>query len=577
MAHAELAEVFRQIAQLMTILGMDVFRIRAHERAAQTLDTTAEDVGKLAKEGRLRELPGVGEGISKKILEWLEHGRVQELEDLRKQVAPAILELMRVPGLGPKKAKLLVDELGLKSVADLEAACRDRRVQPLKGMGAKSEEKILAGIAAMRATRERTPLYEAREIAGKIVDHLKTAGGASEAVPTGSVRRWKETVRDIDILTVAPDPAKLMKAAATMPGVVEVIGHGETKTSVVWGQDRLQVDVRVVPPDSWGAALQYFTGSKEHNVRFRERANRMGLTVNEYGVFHLKKTGEKGARVAGETEESVYKALGLHWIPPELREDKGEIEEAEKGLPRLLERGDIRGDLHVHTTYSDGTASIEEMARAAEAQGYEYVAITDHSPSASYAGGLTVERIRRQWDEIEKVQKTVKIRLLRGTEADILPDGGIDWPDRILEQLDVVVAAIHQMVRGDREAHTKRLVRALEHPRVHVIGHPSTRRLGMRPGLDIDWEQVFAAAKKHGKALELNSSPERLDLDETHLARAKALGIPILIGTDSHGVAMLENIEYGVHMARRARLEPADVMTTRKLKDLEKWLSARRP
>jgi DNA polymerase (family 10) len=384
-------------------------------------------------------------------------------------------------------------------------------------------------------------------------------------VPTGSLRRWKETVRDLDFAVVATETARLMEAVATMPGVVDVVARGETKTSVVFGADRLQIDVRAVPRESFGAALQYFSGSKEHNVRLRERASRAGLTVNEYGVFRLNPDGSRGERVAGATEESVYAALGLRWIPPELREDRGEIEAHLEGSvpPRLVERADIRCDLHCHTTWSDGTASIEEMARAAEKLGYACVAITDHSPSAAYAGGLTVDRIQRQWEEIESVQAKVGIRILRGTEVDILAGGELDWPDRILESLDWVVASIHQRGKDDRAASTLRLVRALEHPKVSVIGHPSTRRLGQRPPLDIDWEAVFEAAKAHGKALEINSAPERLDLNEVHAARAAALGIPIVIDTDAHAPGMFDNIEYGVMVARRAGLSPAQVLNTR--------------
>lgn len=574
MPHPELAALMQEFATLDTILGANVFQVRAYERASQTLETTPEDVAKLAGEGRLRELPGIGEGIAKKIEEYVNTGRIASLEELRKKVDPAILALMRIPGLGPKKAKMLVDELGLKSVEDLEKACREQRVRPLKGMGAKSEEKILAGIASMRVTRERVPLYEAREVAAKVVEHLRLAGGATKAIPTGSLRRWKETVRDLDVATVAPDPAKLMKAAATMPGVVEVIAHGETKTSVLFGQDRFQVDVRVVPEDSWGAALQYFTGSKEHSVRLREKAVKMGLTVNEYGVFKVKKDGTKGERVAGATEEEVYEELGFQWIPPELRENREELEAFAKGKtpPRLIERHDIRGDLHCHTTWSDGVASVEEMAKAAERRNYEYVAITDHSPSAGYAGGLSVDRIRRQWDEIAEVQEKFSVRILKGSEVDILADGKLDWPDKVLEQMDFVVASIHQRGKDDRTHNTNRLLRALEHPCVHLIGHPSTRRLGLRPPLDIDWEAVYDAAKKHGKALELNSSPERLDLDEPKLARAAALGIPIFIDTDAHAPAMFDNVEFGVMQARRAWLRAEQVVNTKTWKDMERWL-----
>jgi len=564
MAHPQLAELFREFATLLVITGADVFRIRAHERAAQTLDSAPEDIALLAKEGRLRELPGVGEGMAKKIAEWFATGRIAELEELRGSVSPAILELMNIPGLGPKKAKLLVDTLGIASIADLETACREQRVRPLKGMGAKSEGKILASIATMRESRERVPLWEARMIADRILSHLRGSGGAVESVPTGSLRRWKETVRDLDIAAVARDPAALMETVATMPGVVEVLARGETKTSVLFGRERFQIDVRAVPPESFGAALQYFSGSKEHNIRLRERASKMGLTVNEYGVFRVNPDGTRGEKVAGETEESVYAALGLRWIPPELREDRGEIEAYGAGgtPPRLVEQGDIRGDLHCHTTWSDGTAGVEEMARAAEARGYAYLAITDHSPTAAYAGGLTPDRLRRQWDEIEAVQAKVKIRILRGSEVDILAGGELDWPDAILESLDWVVASIHQRGKDDREESTRRLVRALEHPCVNAIGHPSTRRLGQRPPLDIDWEAVFEAARAHGKALEINSAPERLDLNEVHAARAAALGIPLVIDTDAHATGMFGNIEYGVMVARRAGIRPGQVLNT---------------
>ncbi|MEK7470091.1 MAG: DNA polymerase/3'-5' exonuclease PolX [Planctomycetota bacterium] len=578
MPHADLAVLMQEFATLDTILGANVFQVRAYERASQTLETTPEDVEKLAKEGRIRELPGIGDGIAKKIEEFIKTGRIAALEELRKKVDPAILALIRIPGLGPKKAKMLVEELGIKSVDDLEKACREEKVRPLKGMGAKSEEKILAGIASMKVTRERVPLWEAREIAAKVVEHLRLSGGATMAVATGSVRRWKESVRDLDVATVAPDHAKLMKSAATMPGVVEVIAHGETKTSVYYGQDRFQVDVRVVPEESYGAALQYFTGSKEHSVRLREKAVKMGLTVNEYGVHKLKKNGEKGERIAGASEEEVYEALGFQWIPPELREDKGELDAFAKGkkAPRLIERADIKGDLHCHTTWSDGTASVEEMAKAAERRHYEYVAITDHSPSAGYAGGLNADKLKRQWDEIAAVQEKFHIKILRGSEVDILAEGKLDWPDKILEQMDFVVASIHQRGKDDREANTKRLVRALEHPCVKVIGHPSTRRLGLRPPLDIDWEAVYETAIKHGKALELNSSPERLDLDEIKVARASSLGIPIFIDTDAHSTGMFDNIEFGVMQARRAWLKPEQVVNTKTWKEMEKWLMAGR-
>jgi DNA polymerase (family 10) len=491
---------------------------------------------------------------------------MKHVEDLRAEIPGGFLSLLDVRGLGPKTAKALHEALGIDSIERLEAACRDGSIIGVAGVGEKTRDRILKGIAGRRAGRARTPLYVARAIAGRLVDALRAHGGVERIEVAGSLRRGRETVKDIDILVTSREPAKVMRTFTHLPAVAEVVAVGPTRSTILH-QDGLQVDLRVVEPEAFGAALQYFTGSKEHNVRMREIAVRKGLRVSEYGVFD-----EGGTRVAGATEADVYAAVGLPWFPPELRENGGEIEAARNGgLPPLVTLADIRGDLHAHTDWSDGRHPLDRLIAAAEARGYEYVIVSDHSKSTAIANGLSVDALRAQRRLIRELQPRSKIRILAGSECDILADGAMDFPDDVLAELDVVLAAVHSRFKQDRAAMTARIVRALEHPHVDILVHPTGRRLGTREPYDVDLDRVFETARRHGKAVEINSSPERMDLADVHARRAAELGIPIAVSTDTHSLAELDHMELGITSARRAWIGPGQVLNTRSLDELLAW------
>jgi DNA polymerase (family X) len=563
----EIARLFYEMANLLEVRGESVFRIRAYQRGAQTLETLSEDVVDLAARGTLLTLPNIGKDLAAKIQEYLATGRIARLDSLREGLAPTFLSLLEIRGLGPKTARALFEQLGIESIEQLEEACRTKRIVGVAGVRERTCENILKGIAEWRAGRTRVLLPVARAVARQVAEALRAHGGVERLEIAGSLRRMRESVKDVDILVTSTEPARVIETLVTLPSVVEVTGRGDTKASVRQ-QDGLAIDLRVVEPAAFGAALQYFTGSRDHNVRLRQLAIQRGLKLSEYGVFDE----ATGARVAGATEEEVYAAVGLPWIAPELREDTGELEAAREGrLPRLVEPRDLRGDLHDHTDWSDGHHPLEKLVEAAEARGYEYIIVSDHSRSLTIAGGLSVEELRAQRVKIDELQARHRIRILAGSECDILEDGRLDFPDEVLAELDVVLGAVHSRFKQSRAEMTARIVRALGHPHLDILAHPTGRKIGSREPYDVDMEAVFAAAKAHGKAIEINASPERLDMSDVHARRAAELGIPVPISTDTHYLSELDWTELGCAVARRAWIGPGQVLNTRSLEELLAW------
>ncbi|HSB69479.1 MAG TPA: DNA polymerase/3'-5' exonuclease PolX [Candidatus Methylomirabilis sp.] len=573
MKNAEIKGLFDEIADFLEVKGENPFRVRAYRRAAQTVEGLSEDIAAVAERGGLLDIPGIGKDLAAKIQEYLGRGSVEYLEDLRREIPAGVIELMRIHGVGPKTAKLLYEQVGVDSVERLETLARAHRLAGLPGIQAKTEENILKGIQVWRSGRERMPLGSALMLADGILGPLRALREVNQIEVAGSLRRMKETVKDIDILVTSAKPARIMEVFAGLPNVAEVLARGETKSSVRL-KENIQVDLRVVDPDCFGAALQYFTGSKQHNIRVRELAQRQGLKVSEYGVFREK--GDK--RVAGQTEEEVYRAVGLPLIPPELREDGGEIEAALEGrLPRLVSLGDIQGDLQLHSTWSDGAHSLSDLAAAVRAKGYAYMAVTDHSKSTTVAGGMDEERVVQMIAEVRSLNRRLRgFRVLAGCEVDIKGDGSLDFPDGILRQLDLVQVSIHSRFKLSREEMTARIVRAVQHPLVHILGHPTGRLIGERAAYELDMEAVLTAARAAGTAVEINASPSRLDLNDLHARRAKELGIPIVISTDAHTASHLDFMRFGVAVARRAWLTPEDVLNTRPLEGLLAWLERKR-
>ncbi len=569
MRNSEIAQIFRDIAAILEIKGENPFRVRAYQKAVRILESLPEEVAKISRRGELRKIPGVGEGLAKKIEELLTTEQLAYYDDLKKQIPPGLKELLSIPEVGPKTASLLYKELGINNVGELEKAVKGRRLRGLPGMGEKTEENILRGIALLKKKKGRMLLGKAYPLAHSIIDRLKTLAEVTRISPAGSLRRMKETIGDIDILVTSQEPRRVMQFFAELPEVTEILALGETKSSVIMGED-LQVDLRVVQPGSFGAALQYFTGSKSHNIKLREIAAKRGLKINEYGVFNIK----SGQKISGQEEKDIYAALDLPYIPPELREERGEIEAAREGrLPRLVEMKDIQGDLHIHSRWSDGSESIPELAEAAGKMGYQYLAICDHSQSLRVAGGLSPDQRRRQIEEIEKINKKLKdFRVLAGAEVDIHSDGSLDYDDELLAELDLVIASIHSGFKQDRETMTKRIQRAMENKFVHVIAHPTGRLLHEREPYQVDMETLIREAQRTGTFLELNSFPERLDLNDIHCRQAKEAGVMVSLGTDTHHPGQLKMMPYGVATARRGWLEKKDILNVLSLKDLLKKL-----
>ena len=568
--NTKVARIFREMADLLAIKGENPFRIRAYERAADIIETLSGNVGELYREGKLNKIPGIGKGILEKIETIIKTGTLPAYEELKSALPPGLIELLSVPDVGPRTARLLYEKIGIKNIQELEEAAQKGKLRDLPGLGAKKEENILRGIKLYKMRTSRILLGKALPIVDEVLAELKEKASSfiQEISPAGSLRRGKETIGDIDILATSSDPLSLMDIFSHLSFVDEVLAKGETKSSILTCQG-LQMDLRVVPPDCFGAAIQYFTGSKSHNIRLRERAIKRGLKINEYGVFN-----QKGEKIAGREEEEVYRCLGLSFIPPELREDRGEIEAAESGiLPCLICEKDIKGDLHMHTNYSDGKHSIEEMAEEARKRGYEYIAITDHSSSLKIAGGLSIQKLLSQVERIKKINSRFKdFVILTGAEVDIRQDGSLDFPDEILSKIDVVIAAIHTGFKQDERTMTQRIIKAIRHPLVKILAHPTGRLLGEREGYAVDLDKVFNVAKEEGVWLEINSQPDRLDLEDYWSMEAKRRGIKMVINTDAHSKESLDFIRLGVITARRGWLEKEDVVNTLSLDDLLRLL-----
>ena len=585
MENLDVARALKDLADLLEIQGANPFRIRAYQNAVRTVEGLTRPLRAMVEAGEaLTELPAIGKDLAEHITELVTTGRMTRLETLAAEFPRSLVELMRLEGVGPKKARKLFDQLGVRTVDDLEAALKAGRVETLEGFGKKSCEKILRAIGEHRKHVGRFLLDDVEQLLSPVLEHVGAAPGVERVRVAGSFRRRKETIGDVDLLALCDgDGTPVVEHFVAYPGAARVEAAGGTKGNIVLPSG-LSIDLRVIPTRSFGAALQYFSGSKEHNVAMRTRAVRKGLRVNEWGVFRVPEGvdpdslgKEDGERVAGGTEEGVYEALGMAWVPPELRENRGEVEASLDGtLPELVTPGDIRGDLQMHSTWSDGKAPLEEMVRACAERGYEYLAMTDHSQAMAMVGGLTPERARAQWEEVAEVQERVPgIRILRSAEVDILKDGTLDLPDEILAELDVVVVSVHSFMDMDKATMTERVLRAVRHPAVDILAHPTGRILNRREPYEMDVEAVLAACAEQGVAVELNAHPHRLDLSDAHVRRAKELGIKVVISTDAHAPRELDNMRFGVDQARRGWLEAGDVLNAMGLEDFEGWLARR--
>jgi DNA polymerase (family 10) len=573
MSNYEIARIFTRIADLMEVQGDNPFKIRAYRKAADTIEGLTESLESIAERGALETVPNIGKGIAEKIDEIVRTGTASALEVLRARVPEGLPEILNISGLGPRTVQTLHAELGIASIDDLERAARAGRIRELPGMGTKTEENILHGIEGYRRRSERWPLGKALPYAENLVAALRAAPGLERLEIAGSLRRMRDTIGDVDLVGTARTPRAVMEAFARLPQARETLLSGDTRTSIVT-HEGLQVDLRLVKPEEFGALLHHFTGSRDHNIRLREMAEARGVKINEYGVFDVK-TGEE-INLGGE-EADLYRFLGLPYIPPELREDRGEIEAARAGkLPHLIEAGDIRGNLHGHTDWSDGAATLEVMVAAARELGHEYIAITDHSKTLGVAGGLDEERLRRQMAAIDALTAASPgIRVLKGIEVDILADGTLDLDPDLLNTLDVVVGSVHSHFKQDAETITARMIRAMESGCVDIIAHPTGRLIGHRDPYAVDVQRLIDAAVATKTALEINANPERLDLNDVYARRARDRGALISINTDAHHPNHFNLLPYGIATARRAWLEAEDVLNTWPLERLLAWLATR--
>jgi DNA polymerase (family 10) len=567
MTNQDIAKIFYYISEILELQGENPFKIRAYIKAAQTLESYTKEVSEIKDPEELKELPGIGEKIALKIKELLETGKLEMYEKLKKSEVAPLIELMQVPGLGPKHVKLIYDKLGVKTLDQLEKAAKAGKLRGIPGLGEKTEQNILKGIEQERRHKERFPLGVILPKAELIVSQLNQVRNVREVNLGGSIRRMKETIGDVDILISSTKAKIVSDAFVKLPEVKNILSEGATKSSVMT-KDGFQMDLRVVSPQSYGAALHYFTGSKAHNIRIRSMGVDRGLKINEYGVFKGKKS------IAGKTEEEIFKSVGLPFIPPEIREDWGEIEAAQKGkLPHLIEQKDLKGDLHIHSNWTDGRSSIEDMALAAQKMGYSYMALCDHSPTIGMTNGLTPERIVKRKKEIDKVNNKLKgFVILNGAEVDIRSNGKMDFEDNILKELDIVVAAVHTKFTQTKDEMTKRIIGAIENPYVNIIAHPTGRLIGRRDPYEVDMDKLLDAAKANKKIMELNAYPDRLDLNDLHCRKAKEKGVKVAISTDSHWTEHFAWIRYGIATARRGWLEPEDVVNTLPLERLLKLL-----
>jgi DNA polymerase (family X) len=565
----ELSQIFEQIAKILKIKGENPFKIRAYEKITLVLENLPIDIETIYQQGGLNNIPGVGTGIAKKIEEFLTTGKLEYYEKLKETIPTGVIELLDISEVGPKTAKLLYEQLEIDNIDKLEKAVKEHQIKDLPGMGEKSETNILRGIELYKRRKERFLLGRTLPLAEEMVESLSQLKETNKISFAGSLRRKKETIGDIDILLTSQNPEKIMKTFTSLPQVREILAEGPTKSSIITNDD-LHIDVRVVEPISFGAALQYFTGSKAHNIKLRELALKRNLKINEYGVFEV----ESGNRIAGEKEEEVYQALNLPFIPPELREDRGEIEAAQENkLPQLIEYSQIKGDLHLHTKWSDGVNTIKQMAEAAKKRGYKYIAITDHSQSLKFAGGLIEERLREQVEEIQKLNQELKdFTILSGIEVDIKSDGSLDFSDEILSKLDVVIAAIHSGFKQESKIITERIIKAMQNRFVNILAHPTGRLIGYREPYQVDINEMMEVAAKTGTILEINSYPERLDLNDIYCRMAKDRGVQLAIETDAHSIEGLTFMDLGVAVARRGWLEEKDIVNTLSLDKLLKRL-----
>ncbi|MEN3014166.1 MAG: DNA polymerase/3'-5' exonuclease PolX [Endomicrobiia bacterium] len=575
MRNKEVAEQFYLIAQLLSLTDENPFKVRAYEKAAQVIESLPEPIEEISKDfKKLSEIPGVGKSIAEKVVEYLSSGKIQRLEELKSKFPEGIFEMLKIPGLGPKRVRLLFEKLGISDTATLKEYAQKGMLRSLPGFGEKVEKNILEGIQLLSVSEQRLLLFDAMKAVEEILNELKNKD-IINIDPCGSLRRRKETVGDIDILCcVKPGKEKqTIEKFTKLSSVKKIHASGDTKASILTTSN-LQVDLRVVPKEVYGAALQYFTGSKQHNIHLREIANKKNLTLSEYGVFRV---GKKDKPICGETEKEVYEILGLQYIEPELREDRGEIELALKGqLPKLLELKDIKGDTHIHSVYSDGANTIKEISEYAYRLGYEWIIICDHSQSLKVAGGMEIKTLYKKIEEIKNLNKTSKVKVLCGQEVDILSDGRLDYPDEVLKELDFVIAAIHTGFKQSEEQITERIMKAMDNKYVHSISHPTGRLLNKRSPYKVNISKVIEHASKTQVMLEINAFPERLDLDDTNVKYAKDQGVLISIGTDAHHVSQMEYIELGVYVARRGWLEKKNVVNTLSYSELLKLLKRRR-
>lgn len=573
MKNIEIAAIFYAMADILELQDVK-WKPIAYRKAARAIETLSEPIEEVYKKGGIKalmEIPGVGEAIAKKTEEFILTGKVKEYEKLKKKIPKGLREIMDLQGLGPKKAIRLYKELGINSIEELETAAKEGRIARLEGFGEKTEENIIKAIEIAKKGKERLPLGVALPIAREIIEELKNTEGVKRIEIGGSLRRRVETIGDIDILAEVTEGKEIMDRFVSLPNVIEVLAKGEKKSMVVIekGEYKIQVDLRIIESKSFGAALQYFTGNKEHNIELRKIAISKGWKLNEYGIFK----GEK--QIAGEEEEGIYEKLGMKWIPPELRENKGEIKAAtEDRLPMLIDIKDIKGDLHVHTNWSEGTGTIEEMVQAAKKKGYEYVGIADHSKSERIANGMDERRIQQQIEAVKEIRKKMKgIQILHSSEVSILPDGSLDYPDDILKRLDYVIVSVHSRFKSSKSEMTNRILKALENKYVKILGHPTGRLINERMPYEVDMDQVMEICREKDIAMEINSFPLRLDLNDVYARKAKENGIKLCINTDAHAVDHLNYIEYGVAVARRGWCKKDDVINTMSFDKLMNWIS----
>jgi len=573
MQSKEVAKIFSEIAQILELKGENPFRVRAYERAARTIEDLGEKLKVIADQDKLTTLPGIGADLAEKIKEMLKTGSLKYYQQLKKEIPSGLFDMLKIQGLGPKTVKLIYDKLGIDTIESLKKAIDAGKLNQIEGIREKTQENILRGIEFIKKSKEHFSFYEANKVAEKFIEKIKKFKGVKKIELAGSLRRKKSEVKDIDILAISKNPESVMDKFTKLDLADDVLAKGPTKSSIIAKENNIQVDLRVLDEKSFGSAMVYFTGSKDFNVRLRQLAIKKGYKINEYGVFDVASSKKEKLLAAG-TEREIFSLMKLDYIPAELREDRGEIEAAKKGgLPKLIEKKDIKGDLHVHSKYSDGKESIEEIAKAAKRRGYDYIGISDHSQSLKIASGLSIKELHKKIEEVKKINKKLPgIKVLCGTEADILMDGSIDYPDSVLKELDYVIAAIHSGFKQSKEQITKRIIKACKNKYVNIIAHPTGILQGIRDAYQVDLEKIYQAASDFNVALEINCHPQRMDLSDLRVMEAKSKKAKLFLGTDSHTLEQLDFIELGINISRRGWLTKKDVINCFKTDELKKWL-----